>query len=55
MNNKSILFFAILIAGVASYDNAYVKKTNAVGTWNGQDTIHIPMSWCAVNGSPCCK
>ncbi len=24
----------------------------AVGTWNGQNTLHVPTSWCVVTGSP---
>lgn len=24
----------------------------AVGTWGGQDTLHVPISWCAIQGSP---
>lgn len=29
-----------------------IKQANAVGTWNGQDTLRVPISWCAVQGSP---
>lgn len=25
---------------------------NPIGTWNGQNTLHVPMSWCIVQGSP---
>ncbi len=25
---------------------------NAAGTWNGQDSLHVPISWCAIQGSP---
>jgi hypothetical protein len=28
------------------------QMANAIGTWYGQNTYHIPMSWCAVRGSP---
>ena len=52
MNYKRILLSAILVTGIVIYDNTLLTKVFAVGTWNGQDTIHIPMSWCAVNGSP---
>lgn len=24
----------------------------AAGAWNGQDSLHVPISWCAVQGSP---
>jgi len=25
---------------------------HATGTWNGQNTLHVPVSWCIVQGSP---
>lgn len=25
---------------------------HAVGVWNGQDLLHVPISWCIVQGSP---
>ncbi len=28
------------------------KTALAVGAWNGQDLYHVPISWCAVQGSP---
>lgn len=29
------------------------SRAHAVGTWTGgQDTLHVPMSWCIVQGSP---
>src|ERR671929_28483 len=26
--------------------------SHAAGTWNGQDLLHVPISWCIVEGSP---
>jgi hypothetical protein len=28
-----------------------IQSADAIGTWNGQDTLHVPMSWCPVSGS----
>jgi len=38
-----------LSAGVSSLRPSVVF---ASGNWNGQDTYHVPISWCAVRGSP---
>jgi hypothetical protein len=29
-----------------------VQVGGGTGTWNGQNTLHVPMSWCVVQGSP---
>jgi len=29
-----------------------IASVSAIGKWNGQNTYHVPMSWCAVKGSP---
>jgi hypothetical protein len=34
------------------YDFGVVQTVSSAGTWNGQDTIRVPLSWCPVNGSP---
>jgi hypothetical protein len=46
----TILAFLLAFASVSiAAQNA--QNADAVGTWNGQDTLRVPMSWCAVNGS----
>lgn len=40
-------FLTLMIAPSATTPTAF-----ASGTWNGQDTFHVPISWCAVTGSP---
>ena len=28
------------------------SASHAAGQWNGQDLLHVPISWCIVQGSP---
>ena len=37
---------AVLLLALAT------STTYSAGVWNGQDVYHVPISWCAVNGSP---
>jgi hypothetical protein len=30
----------------------FAPTTYSAGMWNGQDLLHVPMSWCIVSGSP---
>ena len=49
----SFTFLAIFLFGVAIYDyHPFLQDVSAIGTWNGQNTLHVPISWCAVQGSP---
>lgn len=34
-----------------AYEITIIKDVHAPGTWNGQDTIRVPIAWCAVNGT----
>jgi hypothetical protein len=42
--------------GAAALALAFVTAPSAparaAGTWNGQDTLHVPIAWCIVQGSP---
>jgi hypothetical protein len=31
---------------------APARPAQAVGAWNGQDSYHVPISWCSIDGSP---
>ncbi|MBI5145813.1 MAG: PEFG-CTERM sorting domain-containing protein [Thaumarchaeota archaeon] len=42
----------ILVFGLLTYNTSIIQQANAVGTWNGYDTLLVPISWCAVDGSP---
>ena len=42
------LFLCIVIA----YGSEAADEVVAVGGWKGQDSYRIPVSWCAVHGSP---
>jgi hypothetical protein len=55
MKMKSNLIFVImliLILPIASFSPPLVQNVRAPGAWNGQDLYHVPMSWCAIFGSP---
>ena len=41
-----------LILAIILFIMVISEDVHAVGTWNGQDTLHVPLSWCAVQGSP---
>ena len=41
-----------MLMAFTAYNLHPLQKANAIGTWNGLDTFHVPMSWCAVQGSP---
>jgi hypothetical protein len=52
---KSLLFVFLLLTLSAAFtppNLITVQNVSAVGTWHGKDFYHIPMSWCAVHGSP---
>lgn len=43
----------IVIAAFATIALATQNPTaRATGTWNGQNTLHVPIAWCIVQGSP---
>jgi hypothetical protein len=42
---RNLTALACLAFGLAS-------PAFAVGTWNGQNSLHVPTSWCIVQGSP---
>lgn len=44
-----IVLVALVLAALWWADS---RDAEAVGTWNGQDTLHVPIAWCAVDGSP---
>jgi hypothetical protein len=46
-----LISFVVLVVPLA-YEVTIIKDVHAPGTWNGQDTIHVPIAWCAVRGSP---
>lgn len=51
LTNIFALILLILI-GYTAFELIALKNVNALGTWSGQDTIHVPISWCVVRGSP---
>jgi hypothetical protein len=51
-NHKPFAFLAILLLGFTAYQSPIVQSVNAKGSWHGQDAYFVPVSWCAVLGSP---
>jgi hypothetical protein len=57
VNSNYFLFnpkFEIFLLGLILFlgiDFAVIQTANSAGTWNGQDTIRVPLSWCPVTGS----
>jgi hypothetical protein len=54
INFRSFIIFLLTVTSfyvIFNQNSPLLQETAAVGTWNGQDTLHVPMSWCAVNGS----
>jgi hypothetical protein len=46
-----LISFVVLVVPLA-YEITIIKDVHAPGTWNGQETIHVPIAWCAVRRSP---
>jgi hypothetical protein len=46
-----LISFVVLVVPLA-YEITIIKDVHAPGTWNGQDTIRVPIAWCVVRGSP---
>ncbi len=44
--------YQIVSFGFLTVMAVLVNPVHAVGGWMGQDTLHVPMSWCVVQGSP---
>jgi hypothetical protein len=42
----------LLLIVTLVYEITIVKDASAPGTWYGQDTLRVPIAWCAVRGSP---
>jgi len=40
-----------LLLTITIYDVGSIQMAESRGTWFGADTIHVPIAWCAVNGS----
>jgi hypothetical protein len=51
-NLKPFAFLVILLLGFTAYQSPIVQSVNAIGAWHGQDAYFVPVSWCAVVGSP---
>lgn len=50
---RTILVPLLLLLGLTvQFQQPLVAPARADNTWNGQDTLHVPLSWCAVQGSP---
>lgn len=49
---QSLSFILILVLGYTTYNAGIINNVDAIGTWNGQNTLHVPISWCAMQGSP---
>jgi hypothetical protein len=47
-HSKLFLILVVVLIFLAAPGPA----AQAVGTWGGQDTLHVPISWCAIQGSP---
>jgi hypothetical protein len=47
-----VLISLIVLVVPLAYEVTIIKDVYAPGTWNGQDTIRVPIAWCAVRGSP---
>lgn len=47
-----LLISFLVLAVPLAYQVTNIKDVHAPGTWNGQDTIRVPIAWCAVQGSP---
>jgi hypothetical protein len=43
--------FALAMVGMFIVADT-LPEVEATGAWNGQDRYHVPMAWCAVQGSP---
>lgn len=44
--------YQILTSGLLVALATTVNSVHGAGGWMGQDTLHVPMSWCVVQGSP---
>jgi hypothetical protein len=49
ISHISVLLALLVTLG---YDFTGIQNAIAPGAWNGQDIIRVPISWCAVHGSP---
>ncbi|MFO7321746.1 MAG: hypothetical protein DIU68_008450 [Chloroflexota bacterium] len=47
-----LILFLLLLSLTLQFQSRGIAPVQADNTWNGQDTLHIPLSWCAVQGSP---
>ncbi len=47
---RSVGVFALLILATAWVLSN--QKVEAAGAFNGEDLLHVPMSWCVIQGSP---
>jgi hypothetical protein len=50
--SSSILLLLLSLIVSLVYEVTLIKDANAPGTWYGQDTLRVPIAWCAVRGSP---
>lgn len=48
--SRFLIFVVIMLALIAS--PAGTLPVLASGSWNGQDSLFVPISWCVVRGSP---
>src|SRR5262249_23178902 len=42
----------LLLILSATASALYATNVFAAGAWQGQDVIHVPISWCVVDGTP---
>ena len=49
MRTKLWLLTVLVAFGVVA---SFLSVANGAGTWNGQNTLHVPIAWCIVQGSP---
>lgn len=47
-----ILGLILLLMEFLAFNFIGIENANGVDNWNGEDTINVPISWCAISGSP---